>query len=123
MLILPFHRMFWYTAGLEVRTLKVLLEIIRAGLITLVLGAVFNALISRLYVWFGLDIGEMGWLINLGILILIFVLYQNKFQFSGWNHSFKTEKLTSPVTTLLIGTAAVLILMPLMITSAGPWFS
>jgi len=63
-----------------------LLEILRIVLILLILGVLFSSLLNSVYAALGFDLNnnEYVWLLWIAILILLFVFYRNKLQFSGW---------------------------------------
>ncbi|MFD1067084.1 hypothetical protein [Oceanobacillus locisalsi] len=92
--------------------MKILLEFIRIIAIFGILGALGWAIIEHIY-----TINEAAETYSgfgaIAILLLIFVLYRNKLQFSGW-YKGKT-KLSKPVTIACIFIAVVLFLLPFLI--------
>ncbi|PGS50611.1 hypothetical protein [Bacillus sp. AFS041924] len=92
-----------------------LLELLRIILIVGLLGALFSSILTEVYEEIGVNLNNSGWWSSIGILVLIFVLYRNKIQFSGWYNGKGREKLSKIVTRLLISCSTVLILMPLII--------
>ena len=65
---------------------RVLLELIRITAVFLILGSLMGALMKLIYASLGINVDDTngGWLVGLSILILIFVLYRNRLQFSGF---------------------------------------
>ncbi|MGG2027794.1 hypothetical protein AB1282_19030 [Gottfriedia sp. S16(2024)] len=93
-------------------SMGLILELIRIIVIFGVLGALFSTVLSVVYTEIGVNLSNSGWWSSFGILILIFVLYRNKFQFSGWYNGKGKEKLTNKVTGLLVYCSIVLMLLP-----------
>lgn len=93
-------------------SMGLILELIRIIVIFGVLGALFSTVLSEVYTKIGVNLSNSGWWSSFGILILIFVLYRNKFQFSGWYNGKGKEKLTNKVTGLLVSCSIVLMLLP-----------
>jgi len=93
-------------------SLGLILEVIRIILIFGLLGALFSTVVSEIYNKFGVDLTHTGWWCYFGILVLIFVLYRNKIQFSGWYNGKGREKLPKIVTNLLIFCSIIMILIP-----------
>ncbi|MFB7142709.1 hypothetical protein ACFCYN_24235 [Gottfriedia sp. NPDC056225] len=89
-----------------------LLEMIRIILIFGLLGSIFSSILSKVYVAIGVDLTNSGWWSSIGILVLIFVLYRNYIQFSGWYNGKGKEKLPTKVTRLFVSSSVVLILLP-----------
>ncbi|MEE6450972.1 hypothetical protein RAH41_10400 [Gottfriedia acidiceleris] len=88
------------------------LELIRIILIFGLLGALFSTVVSEIYNEMGVNLNHTGWWCYFGILVLIFVIYRNKLQFSGWYNGKGREKLTKLVTKLLISCSIIMILIP-----------
>lgn len=59
-----------------------LLEILRIIFIFAILGVILSGLLNALYIRF--EVGTYSWLGGVAILLLLFVLYRNRLQFSGW---------------------------------------
>ncbi|WP_088014659.1 hypothetical protein [Gottfriedia acidiceleris] len=93
-------------------SLGLILEVIRIILIFGLLGALFSTVVSEAYKEMGVNLTYTGWWSSIGILVLIFVLYRNKFQFSGWYNGKGGQKLTKVVTKLLISCSIIMILIP-----------
>ena len=92
--------------------MRVFLEIIRIICIFALLGMLFGAIPQAIYSTIGIDTEKYGWSSMLGIFILIFVLYRNKLQFSGWYKGKGREKLPKGLSNTLIISAAILLLLP-----------
>nr|WP_256522315.1 hypothetical protein [Halobacillus sp. A5] len=58
-----------------------------------------------------------SWLGALAILVLYFVLYRNKLQFSGWYKGKGRKKLPKTVSITLIFTSIILIIAPFIMGS------
>lgn len=92
--------------------LKILLELIRIISLLLFLGAILSAIINYIYSKIGTDIDNYGWMGVIAIFILLFVLYRNKLQFSGWYQGKGRVKLSEKVFKLLIISSISLLLLP-----------
>lgn len=92
--------------------MRVILELLRIIVIVVLLGSFLGYLIRKIYSEIGINIDEHGWTTILGIFILIFVLYRNKMQFSGWYKGKGREKLPRGATQLLLSGSILLILLP-----------
>lgn len=57
-------------------------------------------------------IESYSWLGGLAIFVLLFVLYRNKFQFSGWYKGKGRKKLPKYVSVTLIFISIILIISP-----------
>ncbi len=93
-------------------SLGLILEVIRIILIFGLLGALFSTVVSEIYKELGVNLTHTGWWCYFGILVLLFVMYRNKIQFSGWYNGKGREKLTKIVTNLLISCSIIMILIP-----------
>ncbi|PGM51076.1 hypothetical protein [Bacillus sp. AFS053548] len=93
-------------------SLGLILEVIRIILIFGLLGALFSTVVSEIYNELGVNLTHTGWWCYFGILVLLFVMYRNKIQFSGWYNGKGREKLTKIVTNLLISCSIIMILIP-----------
>jgi hypothetical protein len=74
--------------------MKVLLELIRVTFLLVIFGVILSFFINYAYSLLGTNTDIYSWMGGIGILILFFVLYRNKFQFSGWYVGKGREKLT-----------------------------
>lgn len=92
--------------------MKVLLELIRIVFIFVFFGGILSAFINYVYSKLGTNTETFGWIGFFAILILFFVLYRNKFQFSGWYIGKGREKLQKKVSKLLISISILLLVLP-----------
>ena len=92
--------------------MRVILELIRIIVIFVILGGIFGFLLENIYSAIGTDTQKYGWLGSIAILILFFVLYRNKLQFSGWYKSKGREKLPKNVNRILVISGVLFLLLP-----------
>ena len=95
--------------------MRVLLELVRILFIFLLLGGILGAILLNIYEGFHAE--QYGLLGGLGILLLLFILYRNKLQFSGWYQGPGREKFSKLVTRIFISIAIVLLVAPLVLGS------
>ncbi|MFT8316774.1 MAG: hypothetical protein ABF651_00725 [Sporolactobacillus sp.] len=93
-----------------------ILEFIRVILIMLLLALIFQGILLGIYHLLGLSISLRGGIpALLAILIVIFVLYRNKFQFHGFYSGKRKERLPHRLTLILSVVAGLcLIVAPLI---------
>src|SRR5699024_4582916 len=60
---------------------------------------------------------KYSWLAALAILILLFVLYRNKLQFSGWYKGKGRKILPRKVSVVLISLSVILVITPFILSS------
>ncbi len=91
-----------------------LLELLRIIIIFMILGGLGWAIIGNIY-----TINEATesypWLGAIATLLLLFVLYRNKLQFSGWYKGDGRVKLPKFVSLTLILSSILLILLPFVL--------
>ena len=91
-----------------------LLELLRIIIIFMILGGLGWGIIGNIY-----TINEAtesySWLGAIAILLLLFVLYRNKLQFSGWYKGEGRVKLPKSVFLTLILSSILLILLPFVL--------
>ena len=92
--------------------MKIILELLRVIFIFLILLAILGTFFKNLYVGIGNGSEKYSWLSYIATFLLIFVMYRNKFQFSGWYEGEGREKLPRKVTKILITSSVILILLP-----------
>ncbi|PJN89464.1 hypothetical protein [Bacillus sp. mrc49] len=92
--------------------MRVLLELIRIILIFGIAGSVFSAIVYAIYNSIGVNTGQYGWLGTVAILILLFVWYRNKLQFSGWYAGKGKERLPKTASNVLIICSLLLLCAP-----------
>ncbi|GGF23667.1 hypothetical protein GCM10010954_23110 [Halobacillus andaensis] len=94
--------------------MRVMLELVRIILIFGLLGSFFMYILTDLY---GVNAvtSKYRWIAGLGIYVFLFVLYRNRWQFSGWYHGKGRKKLPQVVTYGLSGCAALLVVSPFLL--------
>ncbi len=90
--------------------MRVLLELIRIILIFGLLGGIFSTVLSSFYK--SLGVTQYEWLGFLAILLLLFVVYRNKWQFKGWYKGKENEMLSRKTTNFLISFSVLLLISP-----------
>ena len=95
--------------------MRTMLELLRIVVIIGLLGGLGWVVIENIY-----SINEItqnySWLGALAILILLFVLYRNKLQFSGWYKGKGRKKLSKKISVTLISLSVVLIITPFILS-------
>ncbi|MDL4839802.1 hypothetical protein [Aquibacillus rhizosphaerae] len=94
--------------------MRTLLEILRIIIVFGILGSICWAIIGNLYTINGAT-ETYTWLGALAIFILLFVLYRNKLQFSGWYSGKGRYKLHKKVSFTLILLSSLLIILPFIL--------
>lgn len=84
-----------------------LLELVRIVVLMVLIGAALSALMRQIYVYLGFD-AVNGWLLGVAIYLVLFVMYRNKWQFSGWYKGKGREKLPRRFTIGLILCSVIL---------------
>jgi hypothetical protein len=83
-------------------------------IIFVLLGGLAWAMLENIY-----SINEVtesySWLGSIAILLIFFILYRNKLQFSGWYKGKGREKLPKSFSFILILASILLIMSPFMI--------
>lgn len=96
--------------------MRTLLELLRIIFLLGLLGALGWLIIGNIY-RFNEATESYSWLGAIAILILIFVLYRNKLQFSGWYKGEGRVKLPKSITVTLISSSILLIILPFVLGS------
>ena len=96
--------------------MRTLLELIRIVFILGILGALGWAIIGNIY---AIDetTENYSWISAIAIIILLFVLYRNKLQFSGWYKGKGNVKLPKPVSVTLIFSSILLFILPFLLST------
>lgn len=93
--------------------MRLLLELLRIIFIFILLGGLGGAIIRNIY-----TINEAtepySWLGAIAILLLLFVLYRNKLQYSGWYRE-GGQKLSKSVSLTLILSSILIIVLPFVL--------
>ncbi|RAZ67045.1 hypothetical protein [Planococcus maitriensis] len=96
--------------------MKTLLELIRVFAILAILGMGGGLILAGFYSG-SPDTEPYRWLGGGAVLLLIFVLYRNKLQFSGWYQGTKRDKLRRPITILLVAASVLLMISPFVLAT------
>ncbi|AUD15135.1 MULTISPECIES: hypothetical protein [unclassified Planococcus (in: firmicutes)] len=96
--------------------MKTLLELIRVIAILVILGMDGGLILAGFYAN-SPDTEPYRWLGGVAVLVLIFVLYRNKLQFSGWYQGTRRDKLHRPITILLVSASVLLIISPFVLAT------
>ncbi|ALC83012.1 MULTISPECIES: hypothetical protein [Bacillus] len=91
--------------------LRVILELFRIVAIIFILGSLMGALVNLIYASMEINVDNPtgGWFVGVAILLLLFVLYRNRLQFSGFYKSKGKEKLSNKISIFLICFSMLLI--------------
>ncbi|WP_019413310.1 hypothetical protein [Paenisporosarcina sp. TG20] len=95
--------------------LRGILELIRITAIFMILGGIMGGLAKLIYAILGLNLNNTNgaWLVGISIIVLLFVLYKNKLQFSGFLKEGGQVKLSNTLSVFLIsGSVLMLIFAP-----------
>lgn len=90
--------------------MRVLLELIRIILIFGIAGTIISNIVNGIYINIGVN--QYGWLGYIAILLLLFVWYRNKLQFSGWYSGKGKEKLPKMASQIIIMCSLFLLCAP-----------
>ena len=96
--------------------MRVTLELIRIIVILGLLGTLGWFVIENIYT-VNETTKKYSWLAALAILILLFVLYRNKLQFSGWYKGKGRKILPRKVSVVLISLSVILVITPFILSS------
>jgi len=96
--------------------MRTTLELLRVVVIIGLLGTLGWIVIENIYT-INETTQNYSWLGALAILILLFVLYRNKLQFSGWYKGKGSKKLSKKISAILISLSIVLIITPFILSS------
>lgn len=94
--------------------MRVVLELLRIIIVFELLGGLAWAILENIY-----TINEVtesySWPGSIAILLLFFIFYRNKLQFTGWYKGKGREKLPKSFSFILILASILLIMSPFMI--------
>ena len=90
--------------------MRVILELLRILLIFFLSGAFYSTMLGILYKSMG--VSQFEWLGALAVLIILFLIYRNRWQFSGWYKGEGRTKLSQKTTKLLITISVLLLILP-----------
>lgn len=93
--------------------LRVILELIRILATLFFFGILMGATVSFIYASLGINVDDTpgAWLVGFSILILIFVLYRNKLQFSGFYNGGGMVKLSKKVSNSLVACSVIMLIL------------
>ncbi|WP_088041821.1 hypothetical protein [Bacillus sp. EAC] len=95
--------------------MKVILELIRIILIFFFLGSIFGVILSNLYGALNVNTDGYEWMGFTAIFVLLFVLYRNKLQYSGWYAGKGKAKIPKRVSSILVSCSILLlVLLPIV---------
>lgn len=95
--------------------MRTTLELLRIVVIIGIVGALGWAIIENVYTINETTI-HYSWLGALALLIIIFVLYRNKYQFSGWDKGKNRKQLPKKISVTLISISIVLMITPFILS-------
>ncbi|MFI8492534.1 hypothetical protein ACIGC1_06440 [Peribacillus butanolivorans] len=83
---------------------RVILELLRIVAIIFILGSLMGALVNLIYAGMEINVDNTtgGWFVGVAILIILFVFYRNRLQFSGIYKGKGKEKLSNKISIFLI---------------------
>jgi len=90
--------------------MRVILELIRIILIFGFFEGLFYTVLNNVYK--SLGVTQYEWFGYLGTLLLLFIIYRNKWQFTGFYNGKEKEKLPSKVTNFLTSSSVLLLILP-----------
>ena len=96
--------------------MRLTLELLRITVFLGVLGILGWTLLINVYPTDELT-QKYAWLGGLALFILLFILYRNKIQFSGWYTGEKRKKLSKNVSRTLILLSIILIITPFILSA------
>ena len=95
--------------------MKMLLELLRIIISFAFLGGLCWIILENIYTSFEV-IQTYSWLGAIAILLLLFVLYRNKLQFTGWYKGTGREKLSNNATRTFIFSSIILVISPVLLS-------
>lgn len=90
--------------------MRILLELLRIILIFLISGSFYSMGLSIVYKSIG--VSRFEWIGVLAVLVVLFVIYRNRWQFKGWYKGEEKVMLSQKTTKLLLSFAALLLILP-----------
>jgi hypothetical protein len=92
--------------------MRVLLELIRIIILFIIVGGIIGSLLENLYSAIGTDTKKYGWMVFIAIFSMLFVLYRNKLQFTGWYKGKGRERLSKKLSKIFTFSIVILLLLP-----------
>lgn len=93
---------------------EILFEFIRVLIWLFFLMAILFFPVRKLYELMGIDIENYWILPSLAIFLLVYIIYNNKLQFTGF-YRRRAKKLTAKVTWSIVGVSIILFSIPVLI--------
>jgi len=92
------------------------LEIIRVFAILFIVGNIMGGVARFIYLSLGVDLdnSDAAWLIYVSIIIISFVWYRNKLQFSGFIKETEHKKLSKNVSISLLSISVLMLVAALL---------
>lgn len=94
--------------------MRIILELLRIIVLFGLLGTLGGILIANIYA-IDESTKSFSWLGTASIFVLLFVLYRNKLQFSGWYKGVGRKRLPRKVSVTLISVSFVMLLSPFIL--------
>ncbi len=94
--------------------MRVMLELFRIIFIFLLLGSLIWLIVEKIYANTGAE--KYGWIGGLSIYVFLFVLYRNRWQFSGWYKGKGRQKLSGKTTKHLYIVSITLFVSPFIVS-------
>ncbi|RSD29599.1 hypothetical protein [Mesobacillus subterraneus] len=91
--------------------MRVVLELLRIIVVFAILGSLLGSILGKAYLLLDVNTEPFEWMGFIAIMLLLFVFYRNKLQFSGWYKGEGREKLSPKVTCSFIAISAILVVM------------
>ncbi len=101
--------------------MTVFLELLRITLVFAILGSLLGSILGKAYSLLEVNTEPFEWMGFIAIMLLLFVFYRNKLQFSGWYKGEGREKLSPKVTSSFIAISAILFVMGPVFTYLLKW--
>lgn len=96
--------------------MRITLELLRIIFIFFIPMLILGGVFENLYINMGNGAEKYSWLSLIAIFIFMFVLYRNKYQYSGWYEGKGKEKLSKKVSLALITSSVILLSLPIIIS-------
>lgn len=100
---------------MEAKSVRVFFELLRIILLFVFIGGLIWLVVENGYTLNNVTY-TYSWLGGIAVLTLLFVLYRNKLQFSGWYNGKGKQKLSKKVTSSLIFISIILFVSPFLMS-------
>ncbi|QKY68359.1 hypothetical protein [Lentibacillus sp. CBA3610] len=94
--------------------MRIILELLRIILIFALFGGLLWLILNNIYD--GIAAEQYQWIGGLGIYVFLFILYRNRWQFSGWYTGEGRQKLPKKAVQTLSATALLLLAIPFILS-------